>query len=236
MNASHIVILTGAGVSAESGLGTFRDAGGLWTKFDLADVATPEGYARNPGLVLDFYNARRLNCRNAAPNPAHQAIARLQREYPGRVTLVTQNIDDLHERGGSRDVIHMHGQILRALCADCGHQWGWSCDMALDDICHSCGTVGTVRPDVVWFGEMPYHMETILVRADDCDLFVAIGTSGAVYPAAGFVSEARRRGVRTLEINLEPSENTRDFDARLLGPASETVPVWVEGLLGGAGA
>jgi NAD-dependent deacetylase len=234
MQASHIVILTGAGVSAESGLGTFRDVGGLWTKYDLADVATPEGYAKNPGLVLDFYNARRINCRGAAPNPAHQAIARLQREYPGRVTLVTQNIDDLHERGGSTEVIHMHGQILRALCAECGHQWGWTCDMAEDDICHSCGAVGTVRPDVVWFGEMPYQMETIRVRADDCDLFVAIGTSGAVYPAAGFVTEARRRGVATLEINLEPSENTDDFGERLLGPASETVPVWVAGLLRGS--
>ncbi len=233
MNASHIVILTGAGISAESGLGTFRDAGGLWTSYDLADVATPEGYAKDPALVLDFYNARRLNCRNAAPNQAHQAIARLQREHPGRVTLVTQNIDDLHERGGSGQVIHMHGQIMRALCADCGHQWGWACDMALDDICHSCGTVGVVRPDVVWFGEMPYRMEEIIARTGDCDLFVAIGTSGAVYPAAGFVSEARRRGVATLEINLEPSENTHNFDKRLLGPASETVPVWVEGVLGG---
>jgi len=233
MRASHIVILTGAGVSAESGLGTFRDVGGLWTKYDLADVATPEGYAKNPGLVLDFYNARRANCRDAAPNAAHRAIARLQREYPGRVTLVTQNIDDLHERGGAPEVIHMHGQIMRALCADCGHQWGWTCDMAQDDLCHSCATVGTVRPDVVWFGEMPYHMETIWARTGDCDLFVAIGTSGAVYPAAGFVTEARQRGVRTLEINLEPSENTSAFDERLLGPASETVPVWVEGILSG---
>ena len=231
MRARHIVILTGAGVSAESGLGTFRDADGLWMNFDLADVATPEGYAKDPKLVLDFYNARRANCRNAAPNAAHEAISRLQLEYPGRVTLVTQNIDDLHERGGSRHVIHMHGQIMRALCAECGHQWGWAFDMALDDICHSCAKVGTVRPDVVWFGETPYHMETILDRARDCDLFVAIGTSGAVYPAAGFVTEARDRGVRTLEINLEPSENADDFDERLLGPASETVPVWVEGLL-----
>jgi NAD-dependent deacetylase len=235
MRASHIVILTGAGVSAESGLSTFRDAGGLWTKYDLNDVATPEGYAKNPGLVLDFYNARRVNCRDAAPNAAHRAIARLQREYPGRVTLVTQNIDDLHERGGSPEVIHMHGQIMRALCAECGHQWGWTCDMAQDDLCHSCATMGTVRPDVVWFGEVPYRMEEIIARTGDCDLFVAIGTSGVVYPAAGFVTEARQRGVRTLEINLEPSENASAFDDRLLGSASETVPAWVEGLLGFAG-
>jgi NAD-dependent deacetylase len=231
---SNIVILTGAGVSAESGLGTFRDVGGLWAQYDLADVATPEGYERNPGLVLDFYNARRANCRGAEPNAAHAAIARLQCDYPGRVTLVTQNIDDLHERGGSRQVIHMHGQIMQALCATCGHQWEWTSDMALANICHSCTTVGTVRPDVVWFGEMPYHMDAIWARIADCDLFVAIGTSGAVYPAAGFVTDARHRGARTLEINLEPSENTAFFDDRLLGPAGETVPVWVGGLLGGS--
>ena len=232
MRASHIVILTGAGVSAESGLGTFRDTDGLWTKYDIADVATPEGYAKNPKLVLDFYNARRANCRAAPPNAAHEAIARLQREYPGRVTLVTQNIDDLHERGGSRQVIHMHGQILQALCAECGHQWGWTGMMELDDICHSCATLGAVRPDVVWFGEMPYHMEAIWARIAECDLFAAIGTSGAVYPAAGFVSDAQHRGARTLEINLEPSDNAACFDECRLGPASETVPMWVEGLLG----
>jgi NAD-dependent deacetylase len=232
MAASHIVILTGAGVSAESGLGTFRDVDGLWTKYDLEDVATPQGYRRNPKLVLDFYNARRDNCRNAAPNSAHAAIARLQRDFPGRVTLVTQNIDDLHERGGSHEVIHMHGEIMKALCAECGHQWGWTGAMDTDDICHACGSVGTVRPDVVWFGEMPYHMEAIWARLSGCDLFAAIGTSGAVYPAAGFVADARHQGARTLEINLEPSDNAAYFDDALLGPASETVPRWVEGLLG----
>ena len=231
--ADHIVILTGAGVSAESGLGTFRDADGLWTKYDLADVATPEGFARNPDRVLDFYNARRANCRKAMPNAAHKAIARLQSEYAGRVTLVTQNVDDLHERGGAAEVIHMHGQLFRALCAECRHQWDWNRDMGRDDLCHACGTVGALRPDVVWFGEMPYHMEAIWARLADCSLFVAIGTSGAVYPAAGFVAEARQRGVRTLEINLELSENAHAFDERLLGPASKTVPAWVEGLLGG---
>jgi len=232
MQASDIVILTGAGVSAESGLGTFRDKGGLWTRVDLAEVATPEGYARNPGLVLDFYNARRATCRAAAPNAAHHAIARLQRAHPGRVTLVTQNIDDLHERAGSGQVIHMHGQILRALCAECGHQWGWTGDMGTDDFCHACATVGRVRPDVVWFGEMPYHLEAIWDRIAGCDMFVAVGTSGAVYPAAGFVTDARHRGAQTLEINLEPSDNAGFFDDSLLGPASETVPRWVAGLLG----
>jgi len=231
----HIVILTGAGVSAESGLGTFRDAGGLWTQFDLAEVATPQGYAHNPIRVLEFYNMRRANCRAAAPNAAHAAIARLQRDYPGRVSLVTQNIDDLHERGGSPEVIHMHGQILRALCAACGHQWDWTGDMGRTDRCAICGAEGTVRPDVVWFGEMPYHMDDIWARLADCGLFVAIGTSGAVYPAAGFVAEARAQGARTLEINLEPSENAGLFGDRRLGPASKTVPDWVAEVLGSGG-
>lgn len=231
MAAERIVILTGSGVSAESGLGTFRDKGGLWTRFDLAEVATPEGYARDPGRVLDFYNMRRRNCREAAPNAAHEAIARLQRAWPGRVTLVTQNIDDLHERAGSPAVIHMHGRILAALCAACGHRWGWAGDMTLADACPACGRAGTVRPDVLWFGEVPYELETVWARLADCDLFVAIGTSGTVYPAAGFVAEARQRGARTLEINLEPSENAWPFDARILGPASETVPAWVAQLV-----
>lgn len=227
-----IVILTGAGVSAESGLGTFRDPGGLWTRYDLSEVATPEGYARNPDLVLDFYNMRRRNCRAAEPNPAHAAIARLQRECPAPVTLVTQNIDDLHERAGSPAVIHMHGEIMRALCAACGHRWDWSGDMSRADACASCAAPGKVRPDVVWFGEMPYRMDEIAARIAGCGLFVAIGTSGAVYPAAGFVAEARQRGARTLEINLEPSDNAACFERARLGPASRTVPEWVAELLG----
>lgn len=231
----EIVILTGAGVSAESGLGTFRDRGGLWTRFDLEEVATPEGYARDPAKVLDFYNMRRRNCREASPNPAHAALARLQREWPGRVTLITQNIDDLHERAGSAEVIHMHGRIMGALCAACANRWDWEGDMGLDDACPACGAAGTVRPDVVWFGEMPYHLAEIWERLEACDLFVAIGTSGAVYPAAGFVADARHRGARTLEINLEPSENAGLFDERLIGRASEMVPGWVARMLGDAG-
>ena len=231
MGARHILILTGAGVSAESGLGTFRDVGGLWERFDLEEVATPEGYARNPAKVLDFYNMRRENCRRAEPNAAHRAIARLQREYPGRVTLVSQNIDDLHERAGSPEVIHMHGRIMAALCAACGHRRDWAREMTPEDVCASCGAVGANRPDVVWFGEMPYRMEEIWERLEACDLFVAIGTSGAVYPAAGFVADAKHRGVRTVEINLEPSENAYLFDDRRLGRASETVPAWVEEVL-----
>ncbi len=227
----RIVILTGAGVSAESGLGTFRDKDGLWTRYDLADVATPAGYARNPDLVLDFYNARRANCRAAEPNPAHRALARLQRAAPDRVTLVTQNIDDLHERAGSPEVVHMHGELLRALCAACGHRWNWTGDMSRADICAACARPGGVRPDVVWFGEIPYRMDEIAERLAGVDLFVAIGTSGAVYPAAGFVAEAAAQGAETLEINLEPGEGSRFFDRRILGPASQTVPAWVESLL-----
>ncbi|MBK0400821.1 NAD-dependent deacylase [Limibaculum sp. M0105] len=231
--ADEIVILTGAGISAESGLGTFRDVGGLWSQYDLEDVATPQGYARDPDLVLGFYNARRENARMAAPNAAHRAIARLQREWPGAVTLVTQNIDDLHERGGSPEVVHMHGEIMRALCASCGHRWGWTGAMSREDTCPACGRGALVRPDVVWFGEMPYHLDLIGERLERAGLFVAIGTSGAVYPAAGFVAEAAGAGVPTIEINLERSEVAGMFDRHILGPASETVPLWVEGMLSG---
>ncbi|MEM7059551.1 MAG: NAD-dependent deacylase [Pseudomonadota bacterium] len=228
---NHIVILTGAGISAESGLGTFRDKDGLWTKVNLEDVATPEGYARNPEMVLDFYNQRRAGMVDAAPNAAHHALGRLEKEFAGRVTLVTQNIDNLHEQGGSRDVIHMHGEMLRALCSDCGHQWDWPGDMSLEDTCPTCPTVGAVRPDVVWFGEMPYHMERIYAALDECDLFVSIGTSGNVYPAAGFVMQARQSGAETLEINLEPSEGASMFHRQILGPATQKVPEWVDEVL-----
>jgi NAD-dependent deacetylase len=228
---SRIVILTGAGISAESGLGTFRDVGGLWSQYDLAEVATPEGYRANPDLVLGFYNARRENAAAAEPNAAHRALARLEREWAGEVTLITQNIDDLHERSGSGGVVHMHGEIMKALCAGCGHRWGWQGAMSPDDACPACGSGGGVRPDVVWFGEIPYHMELIGARLAEAALFVAIGTSGAVYPAAGFVAEAARAGVPTLEINLERSEVAGLFDRHILGPATETVPAWVEEML-----
>ncbi|MFK7944347.1 MAG: NAD-dependent deacylase [Paracoccaceae bacterium] len=224
----HIIILTGAGVSAESGLGTFRDKDGLWTKYDLAEVATPEGYAADPDKVLDFYNARRRNCVEALHNPAHEALARLQRDFGGQVTLVTQNIDDLHERGGADDVIHMHGEILSALCAGCGHRWQWTGDMSRRDACPACMASGVVRPDIVWFGEIPYHMERIYAALASCDLFVAVGTSGQVYPAAGFVQEARAHGAETLEINLEASDTAGLFHRQWLGPATNAVPEWVD--------
>ena len=225
---AEIVILTGAGISAESGLGTFRDVGGLWDRYDLAEVATPEGYARNPGLVLDFYNARRANLLGAAPNPAHAALARLAAARD--VLLVTQNIDDLHERAGSDDVVHMHGQLMRRFCAVCGAGDPAPAVMALKDACPACGAEA-MRPDVVWFGEMPYHMDRIGAALERCALFVAIGTSGQVYPAAGFVEEARAAGAACLEINLEPSDVAGRFHDRRLGKASVEVPAWVAELI-----
>ncbi|MCZ8137484.1 MAG: NAD-dependent deacylase [Porphyrobacter sp.] len=227
-----IVILTGAGISAESGIDTFRSAGGLWEQHRVEDVATPEGFARNPNLVLNFYDMRRAALANVAPNPAHMALARLERELSGELLLVTQNVDDLHERGGSARVLHMHGELKSALCTSCETRSPWLGTMIERPPCPVC-RAPTLRPDVVWFGEMPYQMGRIYQALESCDLFVSIGTSGAVYPAAGFVQEARASGARTLELNLEPSEGSRLFHETRLGPASEVVPAWVEEVLGG---
>jgi len=224
------VILTGAGVSAESGLGTFRDVGGIWSQYDLAEVATPEGFAADPAKVHGFYNARRANALAARPNAAHAALARLADALPGRVTLVTQNIDDLHERAGARDVIHMHGELMRALCAACDHRWDAPPEMHPDDPCPRCASP-TTRPDVVWFGEIPYRMERIEAALSEATLFAAIGTSGQVYPAAGFVDLASMAGAETHELTLEPGAVSARFDRVTLGPATETVPAWVDALL-----
>lgn len=227
---TRIVILTGAGISAESGLGTFRDTDGLWTRYALEDVATPGGFARDPALVHDFYNARRAHCRAAAPNAAHRALARLQVERPGAVTLITQNVDDLHERAGSPDVIHMHGELSRALCGACGHRWDAPAEMDAGAPCPACAAPAT-RPDLVWFGEIPYRMDRIEGALARADLFAAIGTSGAVYPAAGFVETARAAGARTIEMTLDRSEVAQMFDESRAGPATETVPAWVAEVL-----
>lgn len=227
----RIVVLTGAGVSAESGLGTFRDKDGLWTRFDLAEVATPEGFARNPALVHEFYNARRANALDACPNAAHDALARLERDWAGEVLIVTQNVDDLHERAGSRNVLHMHGTLAGALCAVCDHRWPAPRAMHPDAPCPACAAPRT-RPDIVWFGEIPYHMDQIAEALRRADLFVSIGTSGEVYPAAGFVQEAGAAGAETLEINLEPSRVPGLFDRVIAGPATQTVPDWVAEMLG----
>jgi NAD-dependent deacetylase len=225
-----IVILTGAGISAESGLGTFRDVGGLWSQHRIEDVATPEGFARNPELVHGFYNARRQHAAAALPNAAHQALARLQAEWPGQVILITQNVDDLHERGGARQVIHMHGILSGALCALCDHRWPAPMTMQMGEPCPACARGGG-RPDIVWFGEIPYQMGAILDHLASADLFAAIGTSGNVYPAAGFAQEAAQAGADTVEINLEPSAVVSDFSETRFGPATETVPAWVNALL-----
>ncbi|MCA0927681.1 NAD-dependent deacylase [Ruegeria profundi] len=225
-----IVILTGAGISAESGLGTFRDEGGLWSQHRIEDVATPEGFARNPALVHEFYNARRIQAAKARPNAAHAALARLQKDFHGKVTLVTQNVDSLHEAAGAQGVIHMHGTLAGALCASCGHRWPAPPEMMVGEPCVAC-TAPAARPDVVWFGEMPYFMDEIYDHLAEATLFAAIGTSGQVYPAAAFVHEAQHSGARTVELNLDPSSGASSFDNVILGPATETVPRWVEGLL-----
>jgi NAD-dependent deacetylase len=235
MNFRRIVILTGAGVSAESGMGTFRDKGGIWTRHRLEDVATPEGFARNPELVHDFYNTRRVALKEATPNLAHFALARLDRAVEalgGELMLVTQNVDNLHEKAGSRRVVHMHGELASALCSACGVRGYWDKDLSGDSACWSCGEVGALRPDVVWFGEMPYRMEDIYKGLSRADLFVSIGTSGEVYPAAGFVSEARLAGAHAIELNLEPSTNARVFDEGRYGPATEVVDAWVTDMIG----
>jgi NAD-dependent deacetylase len=235
MPLADIVILTGAGISAESGMGTFRDEGRLWSQHRIEDVATPEGFARNPALVHDFYNTRRIAAASAAPNAAHKALAQLEREWSGRVTIVTQNVDGLHEAGGARNVIHMHGELARALCANCGHRWDAPPRMAVDDPCPACARPMT-RPDVIWFGEMPYHMDRIFDLLAEADIFAAIGTSGEVYPAAGFVREAAASGAHTVELNLEPSAVVSGFAETRFGPATRIVPDWVDDLLARQGS
>jgi NAD-dependent deacetylase len=229
----RIVVLTGAGISKESGLDTFRDADGIWSRVRIEDVATPEAFARDPARVQDFYNARRRALRDAAvaPNAAHHALAALERRWPGTVLLVTQNIDDLHERAGSRNLVHMHGALFEARCVACARIRDWRDDLDGTTLCEDCGA--GLRPHVVWFGEMPLEMERIDAALSACDLFVAIGTSGTVYPAAGFVAAARSAGAHTVELNLEPSENHSRFAERIPGPASRTVPAFVERLLAG---
>ena len=232
----RIFVLTGAGVSAESGLGTFRDKAGtgIWARFDPMKLATPEAFAADPDMVQAFYNARRRNLVEAQPNAAHAALARLQRELAargGRLVLVTQNIDDLHERAGSSDVIHIHGELLKSRCTRCGTVAPERGDLGPHSVCLACGEIGTLRPHVVWFGEMPLEMERIEDELLRADLFVAIGTSGSVYPAAGYVSLARDAGIATCEINLEPSDNAFLFDERRYGPASEAVPAFVDEIL-----
>ncbi|WP_404480219.1 NAD-dependent deacylase [Novosphingobium sp. BL-52-GroH] len=229
-----IVILTGAGVSAESGIDTFRDGGGLWEQHRVEDVATPEAFARDPDLVLRFYDMRREAIQTKLPNAAHLALAKLDAQWrqAGReLLIVTQNVDDLHERAGAARVLHMHGEHLNAWCTACDVRSRWTGTLIERPPCPECGETA-LRPDVVWFGEMPYEMDTIFSALREADLFVSIGTSGAVYPAAGFVRNAREFGAATLELNLEPSQGTAWFDEARHGPATQIVPQWVEEILG----
>ncbi len=230
---TNIVILTGAGISQESGLDTFRTQNGIWSKVRLEDVATPDGFARNPGLVHDFYNARRRALTDPAiiPNAAHQALAQLEAAWPGQFLLVTQNIDDLHQRAGSRNLLAMHGELRKIRCDACGACLPWDDDLSLDTPCPACAIAGQLRPHVVWFTEMPFHLHQIGRAIAKADLFVSIGTSGHVYPAAGFVAEARHHGALTVELNLEPSAGSFQFDEALHGPATEIVPAFVDRLL-----
>ena len=235
----NIVILTGAGISAESGLATFRGPDGLWEGHRVEDVCTPQALARDPALVLDFYDQRRRALSNVRPNAAHEALARLDAAWAGQLLIVTQNVDDLHERAGAKRLIHMHGELLSALCRACGARTPFAGDMIDGPACPACGSAGALRPDIVFFGEIPYRMEEIQEALEQADLFVSIGTSGTVYPAAGFVQLARAAGADTLELNLEPSGGTADgygaagygFAASRFGAATALVPAWVDRLL-----
>jgi NAD-dependent deacetylase len=235
----NIVILTGAGISVESGLPAFRtmaDGNMGWdtgqTVHPLEEVATPEAFGRDPVLVQRFYDARRAQLRQVEPNAAHRALARLDAEWPGELLIVTQNVDDLHERGGARRMLHMHGELRSAWCLACDARSAWEDELSNGPACPRCGAQGAMRPDIVWFGEMPYGMSRIEAALMKADLFVSIGTSGAVYPAAGFVRTARYRGAATLELNLEPSQGSYLFAESRFGPAGELVPAWVEEVLG----
>jgi len=232
--ARSIVVLTGAGISRESGLHTFRDADGIWATVKIEDVATPEAFRCDPMRVQEFYNTRRRNLlgNHIAPNAAHRALAEFEAGWPGEFLLVTQNIDDLHERAGSRNLIHMHGEMLKARCDRCSNVVECRDDLLVETPCRACGELGTMRPHVVWFGEMPFEMDRIYEALEACDLFVSIGTSGNVYPAAGFVQSARMAGARTVELNLEPSEGATLFEEAFYGPAGTVVPDWFAKLAG----
>ncbi|MCG9678918.1 Sir2 family NAD+-dependent deacetylase [Vibrio sp. Isolate24] len=230
---NNIVVLTGAGISAESGIQTFRAQDGLWENHHIEDVATPEGFERNPDLVQEFYNQRRfkLQEKGIEPNAAHLALGRLEKELEGTVTIITQNIDNLHERGGSQNVIHMHGELLKARCSESNQVVEQKGEVNTGDLCHCCQIPAQMRPHVVWFGEMPLRMGDIYESLEKADLFISIGTSGVVYPAAGFVHDAKMHGAHTLEINLEPSAIESEFEEKRYGKASIEVPKLVEEIL-----
>ncbi|MDR1676778.1 MAG: NAD-dependent deacylase [Deltaproteobacteria bacterium] len=243
-----IIILTGAGISQESGIATFRDKNGLWNKVKIEDVATPQAFKKNPKLVHQFYNQRRreLISGTIKPNPAHLALVQLEsalKTVAGKTDqgshkglfLVTQNVDNLHEAAGSQQVCHMHGRLCAALCQSCQARFDWTTDLSQEDVCPKCQTKGSLRPDVVWFNEIPYFLDEIQEKLKKCTTFVAIGTSGVVYPAAAFFGQAKSYGAQTIEINLEPSQSATSFNRAFYGPASKTVPAWVSEVLADLG-
>lgn len=236
--AHNVVILTGAGISAESGLQTFRTSDGLWCNHRIEDVATPEAFARNPTLVHEFYNMRRAQLKEVSPNAAHHALAKLAAHWPGKCLLVTQNVDDLHGRALANvkpadgfHFLHMHGELTKARCERCEDIHHWEDALSTSTACPGCRTTKYMRPHIVWFGEMPLEMEKIYYALQACDLFISIGTSGNVYPAAGFVAEARAHGAHTVELNLEPSMGSSLFHEHIHGPATQVVPEYIEKLL-----
>ena len=230
-----IVILTGAGINQESGISTFQGSGGLWENERIEDVCTPGAFARDPERVLNFYNQRRKQLLGAEtrPNAAHYALARLEKESPEPVLVITQNVDDLHERAGTRNLLHMHGELLKARCAGCGRVSPCTGDQSGSDVCESCGKAGRLRPHIVWSEETPLYLDEIEQALESCRLFVSVGTSGNVYPAAGFVRAARAAGAATLELNLEESAGARAFHSGRYGRAGQIVPAWVDELLAG---
>ncbi|MFM7180927.1 MAG: NAD-dependent deacylase [Verrucomicrobiales bacterium] len=230
----HVVILTGAGISAESGLPTFRDANGVWEGHRFEDVATPEAFQRDPELVHRFYNLRRAAAIRVAPNAAHAAIARLEAALPEHCLLVTQNIDGLHQRAGSQPLC-MHGEIAKARCASCGEISECPGDLDTASVCQACSATGSLRPHVVWFGEMPLFLDEISEALARCDYFLSIGTSGHVYPAAGFARMANQSGARCIEFNVAETMTSRDFHEHITGPATETVPLWISEFARGHG-
>ncbi len=232
MTHPAILILTGSGISAESGIETFRGQCGLWERNVVQDLANPQAFARDPEKVHEFYNMRRRGLIGKEPNAAHHALARLEADYPGDVLVVTQNVDDLHETTGTKNLLHMHGELRRAWCQACDLRMAWQENLTVETPCPSCGTRGQMRPDIVWFGEMPYHMDAIMEALEQADIVVSIGTSGTVSPAAGFVEISRNRGVHTVELNLEPSDNHWDFSEAHHGKATQVVPQWVDQILG----
>lgn len=233
--ATSIVVLTGAGMSAESGVPTFRGVDGLWEGHHIEDVASPDGYARDPKLVHRFYNLRRAALNTVEPNAGHHALARLEREWKGPFLLVTQNVDDLHERAGSEKLIHMHGELRKARCTECSAVFPWLEDLGAETVCPACGKVGCVRPHIVWFGEMPFELDAISAALDKVDMFICVGTSGVVYPAAGFAATAARRfGCHLIEMNIEATAISRQFQERIIGPVAVELPRLVGRLLSGS--